>query len=339
MAGTRTRADRARGAEATAPSRDAVGGAAARPRRTPASEARARMSHPDALLPTGTGTPGRAAWRGHLVVRLLVLGISLYRATEPHGVSFRLLHASCGSPIQMRTLCAAEGVEIRRADTVRGYEYEPDQFLPLSDADLAALPLASTETVEVRQFAPAVHGATMARFAQQTYYVVPERVARRACELLRSLLVERALVGVATVVIAQREHLALLVPHGTGLALVTLCWPDEVRPAPAVPLAAGDVASAAERALAVRLLASMTAPLELSHYHDAYRAALVALVEQRLAGRPPLPSTAAPPTSPLVDLMAALEASVAASRAARENRSASAPTVSPVRRRSRRSAA
>lgn len=276
----------------------------------------------------------RTAWKGAIEFGIVVFMVRLYLATELKGVAFHLLHASCGSRIQMKIWCPVHGAAITRAETVKGYEYATDECVSISDADLEAVPLKTVHAIEIEGFSAAAEVAPWARYAKQTYYVAPEPIGLRAASLLASVLAKRRLVAVCKVVLTNREHLALLDAVEGALMLTTVCWPDEVRPAaeaalPAVPL------KPAERAMADQLVSAMTVPFDPAAYKDEYRAALTAVIERKVAGLAPAGSTTPQRAGTIVDLMAALEASVAAARAKAAASASAVSTTEPTARRAR----
>lgn len=259
----------------------------------------------------------RSMWRGAIQFGLVTIPLRLYLATESRGVSFNMLHAECLSRIQMKTWCPVHDRAITRSETVKGYEYAPGQYVVVTDEDLESVPLKSVRSIEIERFVPSSDLAAL-RFVKQAYYLEPEPLGRKAFMLLKEVLADRALTAIGKVVITNREHLAALDPFGPTLLLSTLYWPDEIRPAGELDLPAAEATAVkpAERAMAEQLVAAMTEPFDAAAYRDEYRDALVAIIEAKVAGEAPA-AVAAPPSPTVVDLMAALEASVAAARAAK----------------------
>ncbi len=259
----------------------------------------------------------RAMWRGAIQFGLVTIPLRLYLATESKGVSFNMLHAECGTRIQMQTWCPVHERAIPRSETVKGYEVAPGQYVVITDEDLASVPLRTVHAIEIERFVPASDLAAL-RFVKQAYYLEPEPIGRKAFALLRDVLADRALTAIGKVVLTNREHLAALDPFGGTLLLSTLYWPDEIRASGELDLPAAGEAGIrpAERAMAEQLVAAMTETFDPAAYRDEYRAALLAIIEAKAAGEAPAPPVEAPSPT-VVDLMAALEASVAAARAAK----------------------
>jgi DNA end-binding protein Ku len=288
----------------------------------------------------------RAVWRGAIQFGLVTIPVRLYLATESKGVSFNMLHASCGSRIQMKIYCPADDEVVPRSDTVKGFEYTPGQYVTVTEDDLEAVPLKTVRAIEIEQFVPAA-AKSDGRFAKQAYYLEPEPIGKRAFGLLREVLADKGLQAICKIVLRDREQLAALDPFGSTMLLTTLYWPDEVRSTAELDLAdAGTEVKPAERAMAEQLVAAMTGEFDAAAYRDEYREALMAVIDRKVAGAEVGPVPEAPAGGALVDLMAALEASEAAARAAKTEAAASeapgaaagaqpqeASTTRPARRR------
>ncbi len=277
----------------------------------------------------------RSMWRGAIQFGLVTIPVRLYLATDAHGISFNMLHASCLNRIQMKTYCPHDDEVISRGDTVKGYEYAKGQYVVITDEDLASVPLKTVRSIEIEKFVPATPADGEAvRFVKQAYYVEPEAIGKKAYALLREVLQEQGLAAVCKVVIKDREALAALNPHGPALVLETLHWPDEIRAIDELDIPADDVeVKPAERKMAEQLISAMTGEFDPAEYTDEYRAALEQVIEAKVEGREVVEPAEAPAGGQLVDLMAALEASVAAARAAREEAPAAPAEQAPAARR------
>jgi DNA end-binding protein Ku len=264
----------------------------------------------------------RSMWRGAIQFGLVTIPVRLYLATDSKGIAFNMLHASCLNRIQMKTYCPFHDDVISRADTVKGYEYAKDQYVVITDEDLASVPLKTVRSIEIEKFVPARPGEDEpVRFVKQAYYVEPEPIGKKAYALLREVLAEQGLAAICKVVIKDREVLAALNPHAAAMVLETLHWPDEIRATDELDLPAEDVEiKPAERVMAAQLIAAMTGEFDPTEYRDEYRSALEAVIEAKVEGRAIAEPDEAPAGGQLVDLMAALEASVNAARTARANR-------------------
>ena len=265
----------------------------------------------------------RAMWRGAIQFGLVTIPVRLYLATESKGVSFNMLHAACLNRIQMRTYCPFHDETISRGDTVRGHEYAPGAYVVVTEDELEAVPLKTVRSIEIELFTPRQPVEGTVRFVKQAYYLEPEPLGRKAFYLLKDVLGEQGLTAICKVVIKDREALAAIDPFGKTMLLTTLHWPDEIRAIDDLDLPEEEPEfKPAERAMATQLIAAMTAEFDPANYRDDYRDALLQILEAKVAGRETVAVTPTEPASNLVDLMAALEASV---RAAVDARAGSAP--------------
>ena len=281
----------------------------------------------------------RAMWKGAIEFGLVTIPVKLYLATESKGVSFHMLHEECHGRIQMKTYCPTDDVFIERSDTVRGYELAPDQYVVVTDDDLAAVPLKTVRSIQIEQFVPVAEDGQTTRFIKQAYYLEPEPVARRAFFLLKQILAERGLRAIAKIVMKDREQLASLDPFASTMLLSTLHWPDEIRSVGDLALPEAEVQiKPAERVMAEQLVAAMTGEFDPAAYRDEYRDALLQIIEAKAAGAE-IAEPAPAPAAQVTDLMAALEASVAAAKASRAERHAEPEQIGASRKGTRRAAA
>ncbi len=262
----------------------------------------------------------RAMWKGAIQFGLVTIPIKLYVATESRaGVSFNMLHADDLSRIQMKIFCPVEEEVISRSETVKGFEYAPGEYVVITDEDLESLPLKTVRSIEIEQFVESEAAATHTKFVKQAYYIEPDKIGRKAFALLKSVLHDKGLTAICKVVIKDREALAALDPYGPTMVLSTLYWPDEIRALGELDLPSDEPElKAAEKAMAEQLIGTMTGEFDPSTYQDGYRAALMQIIESKVEGRQVTSMPVVEEPSNLVDLMAALEASVRAAKAARE---------------------
>ena len=266
----------------------------------------------------------RSMWRGAIQFGLVTIPVRLYLATESKGISFNMLHARDLARIQMKTYCPLEDEVISRGDTVKGFEYAPGQYVVVTDEDLASVPLKTVRAIEIELFTAANPDNAAVRFVKGAYYLEPEAIGRKAFYLLREVLAEKQLTAICKVVIKDREVLGAIDPFSSTMLLTTLHWPDEIRSVAELDLPDQlPEAKPAEKAMAEQLIGAMTAEFDPAAYHDDYREALLKLIEDKVAGQETVEPVVPQPATTIVDLMAALEASV---KAAVEARGQTAPT-------------
>ena len=261
----------------------------------------------------------RSMWRGAIQFGLVTIPVKLYLATETGGIGFNLLHASCLNRIQMKVYCPYHDEIIQRSETVRGYEYAKGKYVVVGDEEIDAIPLKTLRAIEIEMFINASREDQGTQFVKQAYYLEPEPVGRKAFYLLKSVLADAGKTAICKIVLKDREQLAALNPYSSTMLLTTLHWPDEVRSAEELDLPEAEMEfKPAERKMAEQLVASMTGDFSADEYRDDYRQALMAVIEAKVAGEVPEPAQRTEPTK-IGDLMAALEASVAAARDSRRS--------------------
>ncbi len=269
----------------------------------------------------------RSMWRGAIQFGLVTIPVKLYLATESGGIGFNMLHASCLNRIQMKIYCPYHDEVVPRSETVRGYEYAKGRYVVVTDEDVDAIPLKTMRAIEIEMFVDARNEGNGAQFVKQAYYLEPDAVGRKAFYLLKSVLADEGKSAICKIVLKDREQLAALNPYSRTMLLTTLHWPDEVRSLEELDLPEADVTfKPGERAMAEQLVASMTGDFSADAYHDEYRAALMSVIERKVAGEQPEAAPLRAEPTNIGDLMAALEASVAAARQEREARAAEAET-------------
>ena len=260
----------------------------------------------------------RAMWKGAIQFGLVTIPVKLYLATDSKGISFNMLHATDLSRIQMKTFCPVEDEVISRSDTVRGFEYASGEYVVVTDEDLERVPLKTVRSIEIEQFTKATRDEGPIRFVKSAYYLEPDKIGQKAFGLLKSVLKDKGLTAICKVVIKDREALAALDPFENTMLLTTLHWPDEIRATADLDLPDADQEfKPAEKAMAEQLVAAMTGDFDASAYRDEYREALMGVIEEKVAGHEIKAPAAQAPTGNLVDLMAALEASVNAAKKSR----------------------
>jgi DNA end-binding protein Ku len=274
----------------------------------------------------------RAMWTGAIQFGLVTIPVKLYLATESKGISFNMLHKTDLSRIQMKVWCPVEDEPISRSDTVKGYEYSPGEYVVITDEDLERVPLKTVRSIEIEQFTKAERDDAAVRFVKSAYYLEPDKIGRKAFNLLKSVLDDEGLTAICKVVIKDREALAALDPFGDTMLLTTLHWPDEIRSTAELDL--GDESytfKPAELTMAKQLVSAMTAEFDPSQYKDEYREALETIIQAKVDGEETVAVEAPEEGGKLIDLMAALEASVNAAKAARDASSDKPVSVSDAK--------
>jgi DNA end-binding protein Ku len=259
-------------------------------------------------------------WKGAIQFGLVTIPVKLYLATESRaGVSFHMLHEKDKARINMKIWCPEDEEIISRSDTVKGYEYAPDKYVVITDEDLEKLPLKTVRSIEIEQFVDATDAESNTKFVKQAYYLEPDRVGRKAFQLLKEVLQDKGLTAICKIVIRDREALCALDPFENTMLLSTLYWPDEIRELGELDLPEEEPEiKPAEKKMAAQLIEAMTGEFDPAQYRDEYREALMQVIESKIEGRETVEVEEPSEPTKLVDLMAALQASVSAATSARD---------------------
>ncbi|MFT4287352.1 Ku protein [Nocardioides sp.] len=262
----------------------------------------------------------RAIWKGAVSFGLVNVPVKLYAATESHDVSFRQVHASDGGRIRYQRVCSIDGEEVPYAEIAKGYETEDGEMVVLTDEDMASLPSVSSREIAVQKFVPSDQIDPM--LFERSYYLEPESTGRKPYALLRQALLESDRMAVVTVALRQRTTVAVLrvrpTEAGDVVVLQTMMWPDEVRvPDFSVELA-DEEAKPAEVKMAHLLVETLAGDFDPEDFEDDYAEAVQALVQRKIEGGDVTRTEASTKSAgEVVDLLAALQRSVAAAKASR----------------------
>ena len=259
----------------------------------------------------------RSIWKGAVSFGLVSIPVKVYGATEDRDVSFRQVHSTDGGRVRQQRVCEKCGEVVVFADIAKGYEAADGRVAVLTDEDFANLPLSTLKTVEVVQFVD--EAEVDPTFFQRTYFLEAEAAGQKPYVLLREALAKEDKVAVVKVALRSRESLALIRPKDDVLLLHTMYWPDELRDGGFASPSAEVTISDAEMEMAKLLIGQLEGTFDPDAYQDSYREALLEVVEAKLAGAPsPTAADTSAPSGDVVDLMAALKASVEAAKKRRE---------------------
>ena len=252
----------------------------------------------------------RPIWKGAIAFGLVTVPVSLYSATErAEKLSFHLLHKKDGARIDYKRFCEKEDKEVPWNEIVKGYEYAKGRYVVLTDADFENAKTPATQAFDIRAFVAAAEIDFL--YFGTPYYLAPAaKGAAKAYALLRDALEESRRVGVGTIVLRQREHLAALGPSGPALVLTTMRFAHEVRPPKALDLPkARHGYQAKEMKLAQQLIDTLAAKWDPTEYKDTYTDVLKQVIRQKIEGKAiAIPE---PPKLPrVIDLTKALQASL-----------------------------
>ena len=225
----------------------------------------------------------RSLWHGAISFGLIYVPVDLYSASKEGSLALHLLDSRDFAPVGYQRINKVTGKEVDWGHIVKGYEYEKNQYVALSDADFKHANVKATETIEIDTFTDAADIPLM--YFETPYYLAPKKGGEKVYSLLRQALQSNRKVAVATFVMRGRQHLCVVAPNEGGLMLLTLRFANEVLPPVAVKNAAGNTkasVSAAELSMARKLVDEMSGPFKPAMFKDTYRADLLRRVQEKI---------------------------------------------------------
>ncbi len=251
----------------------------------------------------------RAIWRGHIRFSLVTIPVRIYNAIETaETIRFNQLHKDDNSPVRYEKRCKKCDEVLKQEDLVKGYKYEPDQYVIIKPGDLEKLKLKSTKVIEIQGFVDA--SEVPATLYDAPYFAGPDgEVASKAYALLCETLRRSNKLGIGKVVLRDRESVMLMAPHADGgLIMYKLRYPQEVRAVKDVPQLDDAVADEDQLKLAQTLVDSMSKSFDQIELRDTYKDAVKELIAQKIDGKEVV--AIEEEEQPVVDIMTALKASI-----------------------------
>jgi DNA end-binding protein Ku len=288
----------------------------------------------------------RAIWSGAISFGLVNIPIKLYAAVSRKTVHFNQLDSRTGARIKLKKVSAADGDEVPSEVIVKGYELASGEYVTVGDDELASLDPEASRTIDIEEFVDLVDIDPL--FYDSAYYVAPDKATLKPYALLCQAMEESGKVGIARFVMRSKQYLCAVRPKDGALVLSTMVYADEVND----PAEIGEIAgledvevTKKELEMARQLIASLSDDFDADRFEDTYRNRVLDLIEQKAAGKTEI---VAPPAAltedKVIDLMAALEASVKEAKAARQRHpagadgTAEAADEAPAKKRARKSA-
>jgi DNA end-binding protein Ku len=267
----------------------------------------------------------RSIWRGAISFGLVNVPVKLYSAVSKKNVQFNQLHEKDGSRIQMRRFCAEEDHEIPYEEIVKGYEISPGRYVVITPEELEALDPKKTRTIDIEDFVDLDEIDPL--FYDHPYYLAPDTGAAKPYRLLLEALRQTNKVAIARVVIRTKEYLTAIRPAGDVLTMETMLFSDElIDPDNLDELPDEDVrATEREVDMARQLIESLATAFEPEKYRDEYRERVLDLIERKAAGQEVATTVEPEEPAAVPDLMAALEASLAAAQGGKAKLEAAGP--------------
>jgi DNA end-binding protein Ku len=258
----------------------------------------------------------RALWSGAISFGLVNVPVKLYSATSPKTVRFNQLSAKTGARIKQKRVDASTGDEVPFEDIVKGYELAPDRYVLIEPSELEALDFKATHTIDVEQFVKLEEIDPI--FYDSTYYIAPAPGGAKPYRLLLEAMRDEGKVAIGRLVLRTKQQLCALRASGDVLTLSTMLFGDEINSPDGLDgLDTAGEANATDKELAMarQLIDTLSAEFDPAAFKDEYRERVLALIERKAAGEELTPPPAEEESAPVPDLMAALEASIAALKA------------------------
>jgi DNA end-binding protein Ku len=250
-----------------------------------------------------------SVWKGYLTFGLISVPVRLFSAARTEHIAFNQLHKVCKTRVRQPLYCPTCERMVERSEIVKGYEYEKGQYVLVEDEEIKKIAPPSASTMEIQEFVNLADVDPL--FLDASYYMVPEDAGRKAYQLLVKTMEESGRAAIAKLAMHQREYVVLVRPHDNGLTLHTMYFADEVRSLPEYGSQDEVKVKPEEIKLAKQLVESLAGDFDPKRYHDEYKEQLKALLDAKLRGQE-VTVAAQPQLAPVIDMMEALKASLAA---------------------------
>lgn len=249
------------------------------------------------------------AHKGSISMGLVLIPIGMYKATQDNAIHFNQLDKESKARIKYKKYCSHCGKEVTANDIIKGYEYEKDKYVAMTDEEMEKIKTKKDKTIHIVQFAKMAEVNMI--YYDKDYYAVPDTGAEKAYELLRQALLSQKKVAIAKTVMGTNEKLLVLYPTKEGIIVKTLFYHDEIAAMPkAVPKMKLDEN---ELDMAKMLIQNMTKPFEAEEFRDEYQARLREAIMKKIQGQEIVAAESSAPSN-IIDLMEALQKSLELSK-------------------------
>lgn len=219
--------------------------------------------------------------KGAISFGLIYIPVGLYTATQDIDIHFNQLCKEDGSRVKYKKICAGCGKEVGSNDIVKGFEYEKDKYVTMTDEDFEKAKTEKDKTIQILHFAPLASIKPI--YFDKTYHALPEQGGDKAFELLRMAMLEENKVAIAKTVLGTKEKLLCLLPTTQGILVETLFYQEEIKEAPKEPT--HPEMNEAELQMAKTLINAMARDFEPDQYHDEYRQKLWEIINKKIQGQ------------------------------------------------------
>src|SRR5437762_738580 len=221
----------------------------------------------------------RPTWKGSISFGLVYIPVAVYPATREEKISFRQLRSSDLSPIRYKKVAEADSKEVPADQIVKGFEYERGRYVVLKEEDFAKVRIESTHSIDITDFVDL--GQVDPKFFYKPYFLEPQKGGEKAYALLHRALTGTGKIGIAKVVISNREHLASVKPDGLFLILELMHFASEILSPEELKNGPTSAITEKELKMAQSLIESMSVSWEPERYRDEYRTAVMEMIEQK----------------------------------------------------------
>jgi len=280
----------------------------------------------------------RAIWSGSISFGLVNIPVKLFTAVSRKTVRFNQIDSATGARVRQKRISAADGEEVPYERIVKGYELPTGDFVTVTDEEMAAIDPEAVRTIDIAEFVDLADIDPI--FYDNAYYLVPDEHAAKPYKLLADAMEEAGKVGICHFVMRSKQYLGAVRPKDGKLLLSTMVYADEV--VDSVDIFGFDVlddveVDPRERVMAEQLIATLEGQFEPARHKDTYREAVLELIDRKAAGETGDDLVPAPraPSDAVVDLMAALEASVAEAKKARRRHPSTGPSATGAKKASK----
>lgn len=275
----------------------------------------------------------RPMWNGSISFGLVNVPIKMFNSVRKKTLHFNQLRASDGCRIRLKKVCSSDGTEVENENIIRGYEISPERYVTITDEELQVLNPKTTRSIDIEDFVSLEEIDPL--YFEQSYYLVPDKGAAKAYSLLFTAMKKTNKIAIARIVMRNKQYLAAIRPAGRALSLSTMYFADEIISQDDLEALPEDIEpSERELAMAEQLISSLSAPFKPEKYKDEYREKMLDLIEKKAEGQTVTLQPVAPEGGKVIDLMAALEASLKAMK-----KEGSPETEKPARTRRKKASA
>lgn len=243
--------------------------------------------------------------KGAISFGLVYIPVSLYTATQDNDISFNQLHKADQSRIRYKKVCTHCGKEVKQEDIVKGFQYEKDKYINITDDEIEKIKTEKNRTIQILQFTSLNQISPV--YYDKAYTVTPDKGGDKALELLRLAMMETQRVALGKSVFGSSEKLLIIIPREDGILVQTLMYKDDIKDIPALEKPA---IAKAELEMAKKLIDNMEQPFDASEYKDEFQEKIKSLIASKISGKEMKKTKEEKAGSQIIDLMDALRASV-----------------------------